>query len=130
MESQRVRPIPAANAGAMNATAREARFLTLLEAHRTIVLHVANAYARSVADREDLAQEIVAGAWRSFARYDPARPFSTWLYRVALNTAISWVRRSTRRLTARARPPAPRGKLLRGDRRDPRHHRNQRRHQT
>jgi RNA polymerase sigma-70 factor (ECF subfamily) len=86
----------------MNAAAHETRFLALLEAHRTIVLHVASAYARNVTDREDLAQEIVAGAWRSFARYDPARAFSTWLYRVALNTAISWVRRSSRHVRRRA----------------------------
>jgi len=86
----------------VNAAADDARFIAMLEAHRTIVLHVANAYARSVADREDLMQEIVAGAWRSFARYDPARTFSTWLYRIALNTAISWVRRSSRHASRRA----------------------------
>jgi len=87
---------------AVKAGEHEARFLALLEAHRTIVLHVANAYARSVADREDLAQEIVAGAWRSFARYDRERTFSTWLYRIALNTAISWVRGSSRHARRRA----------------------------
>jgi len=102
MENRSERPMSQVDVPAVNAAAREARFVALLEAHRTIVLHVAHAYARSVADREDLMQEIVAGAWRSFARYDPARTFSTWLYRVALNSAISWVRRSSRHASRRA----------------------------
>jgi len=101
MESERVRPMSQPENTAVTAATGEARFLALLEAHRTIVVHVANAYARHLADREDLAQEIVAGAWRSFARYDAARTFSTWLYRVALNTAISWARRNARHLRQR-----------------------------
>jgi RNA polymerase sigma-70 factor (ECF subfamily) len=102
MEPEIVRPMSQAEHSAVNAATDEARFLALLEAHRTIVLHVANAYTRSVADREDLAAEIVAGAWRSFARYDPARTFSTWLYRVALNIAISWTRRTSRHTQRRS----------------------------
>jgi len=96
MEIHDVRPMSQADGPTVNDAGDDARFLTLLESHRTIVVHIANAYARSAADREDLAQEIVAGAWRSFARYDSGRTFSTWLYRVALNTAISWTRRSSR----------------------------------
>jgi RNA polymerase sigma-70 factor (ECF subfamily) len=68
------------------------RFADLLDAHRKIVLKVANTYARNAEDRADLAQEIVAHSWRAFAKYDPARLFSTWLYRIALNVAISFVR--------------------------------------
>ena len=46
----------------------------------------------SAADVEDLAQEIAAQLWRAFPAYDRARRFSTWLYRIALNVAISWLR--------------------------------------
>src|SRR3569623_3076438 len=54
----------------------------------------ARAYARTAADREELAQEIAAQVWRSYPRFDPAvAKFSTWLYRVALNVAISYGRR-------------------------------------
>ena len=67
-------------------------FADLLERHRKIVFKVANTYAWHPDDRADLAQEIAAQGWRAFPGYDPARSFSTWLYRVALNVAISFVR--------------------------------------
>lgn len=67
-------------------------FGTLLEQHRGIVLKVAGTYCRNRADRDDLAQEIAAQLWRSFPRFDPKQVFSTWMYRVALNVAISFTR--------------------------------------
>lgn len=67
-------------------------FGTLLQRHSGIVFKVANSYARSPEDRADLAQEIAAQLWRAWPKYDPARTFSTWMYRVALNVAISHVR--------------------------------------
>jgi RNA polymerase sigma factor (sigma-70 family) len=67
-------------------------FAALLEGHRRLVFKVANTYARGAADIEDLAQDIAAQLWRAFPAYDRARPFSTWMYRIALNVAISWLR--------------------------------------
>ena len=69
-----------------------AEFTALLEAHRRLIFKVANTYGRGRADVEDLAQEIAAQSWRAFPNYDPERSFSTWLYRIALNVAISWLR--------------------------------------
>jgi RNA polymerase sigma-70 factor (ECF subfamily) len=69
------------------------RFLTLIEAHRSILYKIARAYGRSAADRDDLAQETVAQLWSAFPRYDAQFKFSTWMYRIALNVAISWQRR-------------------------------------
>ena len=54
---------------------------------------VARAYTRSDADRADLESEMVAQLWRAYPRYDAARSFSTWMYRIALNVAISFGRR-------------------------------------
>ncbi len=71
---------------------RRARFAALLDTHRGIVFKVANSYGRTPEDRQDLAQEIAAQAWRAYPAYDPERAFSTWLYRIALNVAISHVR--------------------------------------
>jgi len=68
-------------------------FAQRLQAHRGILLKVAGSYARSPEDRADLAQEIALQLWRAFPDYDPARAFSTWMYRVALNVAISQQRR-------------------------------------
>ena len=75
----------------MSAGIRE-RFGELLEAHRGIVLKVAGTYAWHPEDRADLAQEIAAQLWRAFPKYDEARSFATWMYRIALNVAISSVR--------------------------------------
>lgn len=77
--------------------ARQDGFLSLLDQHRKILFKVASSYGRTPADREDLVQEITAQLWRSFERYDDRYPFSTWMYRVALNVAISFHRRETRR---------------------------------
>lgn len=73
-----------------------ARFTELLQRHRGILVKVAGSYARQLEDREDLAQEIAAQLWRAWPGYDPARPFSTWMYRIALNVAISQLRGRTR----------------------------------
>ena len=76
---------------------RQHEFDRLLQQHRGIVLKVASAYARGHEDRNDLAQEIAVQLWRSFGSYDAARAqFSTWMYRVALNVAISQARRHAR----------------------------------
>jgi RNA polymerase sigma-70 factor (ECF subfamily) len=68
------------------------QFGTLLQQHRGIVLKVAGTYCRNRADRDDLAQEIAAQLWRSFPSFDPKQTFCTWMYRVALNVAISFAR--------------------------------------
>ena len=81
----------------MKAADRSQQFQELLERHRGIVFKVANTYCRDPHDRADLAQEIAAQAWRSFASYDADRPFPTWMYRVALNVAISFRRNSASR---------------------------------
>jgi RNA polymerase sigma-70 factor (ECF subfamily) len=70
----------------------DARFAALLDQHRGIVFKVANSYCRNPEDRQDLAQDIAAQLWRAFPRYDATRSFSTWMYRIALNVAISYKR--------------------------------------
>jgi RNA polymerase sigma-70 factor (ECF subfamily) len=75
---------------AMNAS--HDRFQALLDQHEKIVFKVASMYCRNAEDRRDLAQEICVQAWRSFGSYDATRSFSTWMYRIALNVAISFAR--------------------------------------
>jgi RNA polymerase sigma-70 factor (ECF subfamily) len=72
-------------------------FEAMLAAHRGIVFKVANTYCRLPEDRADLAQEIAAQLWRAWPGYDPARPASTWIYRIALNVAMSFVRNASLR---------------------------------
>jgi RNA polymerase sigma factor (sigma-70 family) len=73
------------------------RFQALLEQHRKIVFKVANTYCRHGEDRRDVAQEIFAQLWKAFPGYDGQRIFSTWMYRIALNVAISFVRSNSQR---------------------------------
>jgi RNA polymerase sigma-70 factor (ECF subfamily) len=74
---------------------REA-FTRLLDQHTGIIRKVAAAYTGSRADRLDLMQEISLQLWKAYPRYSPERPFSTWMYRIALNVAISFLRSATR----------------------------------
>lgn len=76
--------------------ARDA-FGTLLQQHAGIVFKIAAGYARGPEDRADLAQEIAAQLWHAWPKYDPARSFSTWMYRIALNVAIGQLRQQTLR---------------------------------
>ena len=79
----------------MTAIADKEIFTGLLERHAGIIRKVALGYTSTFADREDLTQEIMLQLWRAYPRYSPARPFSTWMYRIALNVAISFLRRHT-----------------------------------
>jgi len=68
-----------------------------MEEHKGILYKVCNSYCRNRDDREDLAQEIAVHLWRSFETFDGRCRFSTWMYRVALNVAISFYRRERTR---------------------------------
>src|SRR5687767_1971030 len=67
-------------------------FLRELEAHKGILFKVARVYGATPEDRQDLMQEIAVQLWRSHSGFDGRSAFSTWMYRVALNVAISWRR--------------------------------------
>ncbi len=72
---------------------RQALYLDILEKHKGIVFKVARSYCSNEFDREDLVQEILAQIWRSLETYNDAFKVTTWMYRVALNVAISFYRK-------------------------------------
>lgn len=74
----------------------EKEFITLLNENQRIIHKVCNLYMDSHADREDLFQEITLQAWKAFTRFRGEAKFSTWLYRIALNTAITFFRKEKR----------------------------------
>lgn len=76
----------------MTRPAADDRFVQLLEAHKRILYKVANTYCADVEGRRDLVQEMVVHLWKSFPRYDDSFKFSTWMYRIAMNVAISNLR--------------------------------------
>lgn len=69
-------------------------FMNLVQTHQGILHKVCFAYGNQGISREDLYQEIVLQLWKSFSGFKAQSKFSTWMYRVALNTAISQTRRS------------------------------------
>jgi RNA polymerase sigma-70 factor (ECF subfamily) len=71
-------------------------FVECLDRHRGILIKVAGAYCRDLAGREDLIAEIVEQLWRAYGRFDERAAFSTWMYRIAVNVAISLRRIETR----------------------------------
>jgi RNA polymerase sigma-70 factor, ECF subfamily len=81
----------------MSKNGSQAEFIELIDRHRGILFKIAGAYCGSPAHREDLIAESIAALWRSWRRFDGRAAFSTWMYRVALNVAISYRRRESRR---------------------------------
>lgn len=71
----------------------ERQFEKQVKEHELLLLKVCRIYARTDADRQDLFQEIVIQLWRSYASFKEQAKFSTYLYRIAINTAITGLRK-------------------------------------
>jgi RNA polymerase sigma-70 factor, ECF subfamily len=76
----------------------QAEFLRLIEDNKGILYKVCAIYCADRGDREDLMQEMIYQLWRSASagNYDKTRKFSTYMYRIALNVAISFYRKAGR----------------------------------
>ncbi|WP_319479372.1 sigma-70 family RNA polymerase sigma factor [uncultured Draconibacterium sp.] len=77
---------------------KKKEFSELIEKHQAIIHKVTMVYTNGPADREDLFQEICLQLWRSYPNFREEAKFTTWMYRVALNTAISDVRKKNKDL--------------------------------
>lgn len=71
----------------------EQQFEQHIKANELLIYKVCRMYAYTAADREDLFQEIVIQLWNAYPKFRGESKFSTWLYRVALNTAITGLRK-------------------------------------
>ena len=74
----------------------EKQFENCIKENELLIHKVCRMYAYSEADRQDLFQEIVIQLWKAFPKFKGNSKFSTWLYRVAINTAITGLRRQKR----------------------------------
>ena len=72
---------------------REQDFIDLVTKHRGIVEKIIFFYATNEQDRQDLRQEVYLQAWKSVKSFKGSSQFSTWLYRVALNTSLGFTRK-------------------------------------
>ena len=75
----------------------EREFLQLIRENQGIIHKVCNIYCDDLEDRNDLFQEIVAQLWRSYPSFRQESKVTTWMYRVALNTAITTFKKQKRR---------------------------------
>ena len=80
----------------MRDSERDRIFADWLASHKGILFKVVHAYAFEHADRQDLFQEVVIQVWRSVDAFHGESSVPTWMYRVALNTAIAWTRKEDR----------------------------------
>lgn len=72
----------------------EKSYLQKIEEHKGIILKVVNLYADDLEDRKDLYQEIVLQSFSAYARFQGNSKFSTWLYRISLNVALTFLNKS------------------------------------
>jgi RNA polymerase sigma factor (sigma-70 family) len=71
--------------------------LQILKDHKGILIKIIRSYCKNQDDWKDLEQEIIVQIWKSLKSYDPQYKMSTWIYRIALNVAISHYRRDKKR---------------------------------
>jgi RNA polymerase sigma-70 factor (ECF subfamily) len=67
----------------------EKEFINLIKKNESIILKICNIYCKEIDDRQDLYQDILVQLWKSFPKFDKRAKISTWMYRIAFNTAVS-----------------------------------------
>lgn len=77
---------------------KEQEFLNRIENHKGILYKVSKMYMDNLDDQQDLFQEIVCQLWKSYDSFRNESQFSTWMYRVAVNTAIVFLRKEKRKV--------------------------------
>ena len=76
---------------------KEQRFTTLIKEHEGILFKVTRIYTASTEDQKDLYQEVFFQLWKGFDSFRGDAKASTWMYRVALNTAFTFLRKDKRK---------------------------------
>lgn len=81
----------------MNKQELEVAFIALVEEHKRIIYKVCYVYATDKENLNDLYQEVVINLWNAYPRFRGECAASTWVYRIGLNTCISFFRKSKSR---------------------------------
>jgi RNA polymerase sigma factor (sigma-70 family) len=68
------------------------KFISVIKDNQNLIFKICYSYCSNSEDRKDLQQEILIQLWNSFTKFDGRVKISTWIYRIALNTAISFYR--------------------------------------
>jgi len=76
----------------------EIEFVTQIEKHQNLIHKICRLYSNGDAEHKDLFQEITIQLWKAYPKFRGDAKFSTWMYRVGINTAISLYRKSKSRI--------------------------------
>ena len=76
----------------------EIEFVTQIEKHKNLIHKICRLYSNGDAENKDLFQEITIQLWKAYPKFRGDAKFSTWMYRVGINTAISLYRKSKSRI--------------------------------
>jgi RNA polymerase sigma factor (sigma-70 family) len=71
-------------------------FIELIENNKKLIYKISHMYCDSTIDKKDLFQDIISNLWISYPSFQNKSKISTWIYRVSLNTAITWFRDYTK----------------------------------
>ena len=74
------------------------KFIELISANKNLIYKVCNSYCSNYEDRKDLEQEILLQIWKSLKNFDGRVKITTWIYKIALNTAISFYRKDIKKI--------------------------------
>lgn len=80
-----------------NMSALEKEFLEKIENHKGVIFKISKMYMDNFDDQKDLFQEITFQVWKAYPSFEGRSAFSTWLYRIALNTAIVFLKSEKKR---------------------------------
>ena len=78
--------------------ANQNEFVLLIEKYQNLIHKICSLYTKSDAEHKDLFQEITIQLWKAYPKFRGESKFSTWMYRVGINTAITLYRKSKRRI--------------------------------
>ena len=72
------------------------QFILVIKENQNLIYKICYSYCSNSENRKDLQQEILIQLWNSFSKFDGRAKLSTWIYRIELNTAISFYRNDSR----------------------------------
>jgi RNA polymerase sigma factor (sigma-70 family) len=81
----------------MRALDKAAQFASAVERHRDALYRVCCAYVRDESDRQDIYQEVLIHIWKGLDTFRGQSDLGTWMYRIAVNTCLGWLRHEKRR---------------------------------
>jgi RNA polymerase sigma factor (sigma-70 family) len=78
------------------------KFTSVIKENKNLIFKICYSYCSNPENRRDLQQEILLQLWKSFSKFDGRVKISTWIYRIALNTAISFYRNDYKHIANKA----------------------------